>query len=189
MPETLPIAVAHTLASAADFNAVSARAEWAGNTVEEWSNELIDYTSQNPWYATTSNPAIGSGQIGFRYGFRPGKILRVEFGIIMASDTTLGTGNYRFKFPNGVTQRVDANTALVSGHRGQAYVIHTNPDTTRTKHNCNVQVFASTYFEIGFENKSSPYEIKTLGANSAPFPAGAWNADSYIGGWLETEVE
>jgi len=189
MPVTLPTVTAHTIASAADFNAVSARAEWAGNTTEEWAAALTDYTSQDPWYATTADPDIGSGLITFRYGFRPGKILRIEFGIIMASDTTLGTGSYRFRFPNGVSQRTDANTAAVSGSRGQAYVIHTNPDTTRTKHACNCQVFADDYFEIGFDNRSSPYEIKTLGANSAPFPAGTWNENSWIGGWLETEID
>jgi hypothetical protein len=183
MPVTLPNVVAHTIASAADFNAVSDRAEWAGNTVEDMMGALVDYTSQSPWTATTTNPSIGSGQIGFRYGFRPGKILRVEFGIIMASNTNIGSGSYRFKFPNGVTQRTDANSALVSGHRGQAYVIHTNPDTSRTKHTCNCQVFASTYFEVGFGDP-----IQTLGSSTAPFPAGSWNVDSWIGGWLETEI-
>lgn len=191
MPTTLPNVIIDTIIDPDDFNVVSDRAEWTGNTVEDMVGPMVDYTADygDVWTSSGTVPDINSGQENYCWGRRPGKIIRIEFGLTMSGATSIGSGEYRFRFPLGIVQKTHPNSAFVSGVRGQALVIHTDADTVRRTYPCDIHIFASNYFTVNYRRGTSPYETITVGASNAPFVSGSWNDQSTISGWAEFEAD
>ena len=191
MTVSLPRAAPDTTALASVFNATAAQAEADANLLAELTSSANDYTNTNgqSWFTVSgTQPTIGGGLENYEWGLSTRKLIWINFGIEMASNTTTGGSGqgWNIRLPPGITVSSHSNPVIRDGIFGWAYCIHTNGSGIRDRYQLVPDFYYAGYFGLNYIS-SSGGKIDSLGANMNPW-GGAWTDGDWVGGRIFVPV-